>query len=140
MCISHLSIIYVSDFLHISCTYRLPDMYGYGIYSTDIWWLQNIYRYCPIYILYLSDICPISIIIYRVSNMFMIYNRYFTARYVYRIYAMSIIYLSDFLHKYYTYQVPDMYVQCAYSRHICHQYYTHRVPDMYPICTRQYRF
>jgi len=80
------------------------------IYQVLISIYIDIYRYCLISILYLSNMCPIFIITYRVPDMSMTYNRYFTTRYIYGLYEIFTIYLFDFLHKYYTYRVPDMYL------------------------------
>src|SRR5688572_2273518 len=71
--------------------------------------------------------------IYRVSDMSMKYSRYFAARYVCYNHPITIIYVSDFLHKYCTYRAPDMCRYNCYTTHICALSYTYRVPDMCPI-------
>ena len=116
----------------MSFIYRVSIGYLSGTYQFIYLYIYDIYWYYPICTSYLSDMYPIFIIIYRVPYMSMIYNRYFATRYVCYNHPISIIYMSDFLHKYYTYRLPDMCVQYVYSRHIGYISADFR----YPICTR----
>ena len=78
---------------------------------------------------YLYDI----FIIYRIYDIWPIYDRYSTTRYVYNKCKMCVIFVPDFLHLYYTYQVPDMYSVVTYHTHIPYISNIYRVPDICPI-------
>ena len=130
---------------YLSATYRIPiDTVWYIYYICSIFAIIyrvlisiyiDSYRYCLICILYLTDIYLIFIITYRVPNVFMIYNWYFTTRYMYIYTSISVVYVSVFLHKYYTYQVSDMCKKYAYTTDIEVYIYTYRVLNRYLIAS-----
>ena len=49
--------------------------------------------------------------------------------------AITVICITEFPHKQYTYRVPDMCIIIEYHTHILQIYYTYRVPDMYPLAS-----
>src|SRR6266496_113426 len=93
-------------------------------------YIYNIYN-----IRYMYDIYKTYIIIYRVPNKSMVYDRYLTIRYVCVICMICVVYIPDFLHLYYTYRVSDMCVFVKYRTHFMHISGTYRVPDRCPIAS-----
>ena len=67
--------------------------------------------------------------------MYKICARYYTTRYMCNMCTISIIYITELLHKHYRYQVPDMCVIVAYRIHIIYISYIYLVPDMQPIAS-----
>jgi len=114
---------------HTSNTYRIHIEYISNTYQTYFRYLSY-YLICAWYLYY---VYPIFIIIYRVPNKSMICYRYFTTWYVCEIITIFILYVTEFLHLYYTYQVPDMRVFVKYRTHILCISHTYLVPDMCPI-------
>ncbi len=92
----------------------------------------------PIFTRYLYNMClilywPISI--WYLYDMYKICARYYTTRYMCNMCTISIIYITELLHKHYRYQVPDMCVIVAYRIHIIYISYIYLVPDMQPIAS-----
>src|SRR6266496_4499288 len=81
------------------------------------------------------NICPIFIIIFQVPNKSIIHDRYLTTQYVCDMCMICIVYVPDFLHSYYTYQIPDTCAVVKYHTHIIYMSHTYWVPDMYPIAS-----
>lgn len=115
--------------------------YNYWIYFryiSDIFQMYIVYlpalsNKCMIFALYLSDIYYNISCKYRVPDMFMMCYRYFTTQYVCEMIMIFILYVTEFLHLYYTYHVPDMRVFVKYRTHILCISHTYLVPDMYPM-------
>jgi hypothetical protein len=91
------------------------------------------YDMYPIFTRYLYNMCPIlywPISIWYLYDMYKICARYYTTRYMCNMCTISIIYITELLHKHYRYQVPDMCVIVAYRIHIIYISYIYLVPDM----------